>query len=220
MKKIIPMALGVIWLAGCSQQPPLHAEQQAIRDNAPCCATIETLPAQQFGSQRSLTLTFSEQTPQVHFAERSVAAQVVQLPVASRPFTLELTVPLTDDRFLVPQVVLYDASWQPLQTAKPADFTYRKPYFLHRHRLQSRIDVLEGMSKARWLVVYAAASQEPERYKLVAESEIYAEKTQTEPPLELAKYALSANTGQLVIRINPHVNYGDVLLNGINSLAE
>lgn len=214
MKKIIPMAFGLLWLTGCAQHvvtPPPASTATA----AACCTALNQLPAQGFNGKYALTLTFDAATAQITDASGRHRAQVVELPAFNGAYTLELTTPLEGERFLAAQAVVYDANWQPLQKLGYQDFTYRKPVLLESHRLFARMLIQPGMTAPRWLVISTVAQPEPSRLKLVAESEIYAEKTQVEAPLEQAKYATAGEDGTLHVRISRFTQLANELIDAV-----
>ncbi|MBZ9582949.1 MalM family protein [Klebsiella quasivariicola] len=214
MKKIIPMALGMLWLTGCTQ-PVTHDRNVSTVTPAACCTALNQLPAQSLNGKSSLTLTFDASTPRVAEGSSSARAQVVTLPVFNGVYTLEFTTPLDSDHFLAAQAVVYDANWKPLQKLGYQDFEYRKPALLQNHRLFARMFIQPGMTAPHWLVISTVEQPEPTRLKLIAESEIYAEKMQVEAPLEQTRYATAGDKGTLNIRINRFTQLADELINAV-----
>ncbi|MFV0261318.1 MAG: MalM family protein [Kluyvera sp.] len=200
MKKMIPLAFGLLWLSGCAQPVSTVTETRSLSPAA-CCTTLEQLPAQSFNGKSSRTLIFDAQTPRIALANGSARAQLLALPAYNGAYTIELTTPLNEKHFLATEAVIYDAQWQPLQKLAYADFEYRKPALLESHRLFARMQVQPGINAPRWLVISTVAHPQPDRLKRVAESEIYAEKTQVEAPLEQAKYTTASEDGTIHVRI-------------------
>ena len=203
MKKMIPLAFGLLWLSGCAQPISTVTDPSSVSPTA-CCTTLEQLPVQSFNGKSSRALTFDAQTPRIALANGSgsARAQLLALPSYNGAYTLELTTPLDEKDFLATEAVIYDAQWQPLQRLAYADFEYRKPMLLENHRLFARMLVQPGINAPRWLVISTVAHPQPDRLKLVAESEIYAEKTQVEAPLEQAKYTTASEDGTIRVRIS------------------
>jgi len=212
MKKIIPMAFGLLFLSGCAQHITSTTDTRAVTQVA-CCTALDQLPVQSFNGKSSLKLNFDAQTARVSEDSSSVRAQVVALPNTDAAYTLEFTAPLTDEQFLAVQAVVYDADWKPLQKLTYKDFVYRTPAVLQGHRLFASMLVQPGMNAPRWLVISTVAHPEPNRVKLIPESTIYAEKTQVEPPLELTRYGTASETGPLTVRISRFSQLANELIN-------
>ena len=198
MIKCVPVVCGLLWLSGCAQ--PVH--ETGTITPAVCCTALEQLPMQDFNGKTSRVLTFDAQTPRVAEGNDSARTQVLALPALRRAYTLELTVPVNDEQFLAVEAVLYDADWKPLKKLAYKDFEYRKPVLLEGHRLFADIVVQPGEKAARWLAIATVAQPQPDRLKLIAESEIYAKKTHVEAPLEQARYATAGEDGTIRVRIS------------------
>lgn len=214
MKKIIPMALGLLWLTGCAQLVTTNSDVSVVTP-VNCCVTLDQLPAQSLNSKYSLTLTFDANTPRVVEGNGNPHAQVVALPAFNGAYTLEFTTPLDDERFLAAQAVVYDADWKPLQKLGYADFEYRQPALLQSHRLFARMLIQPGVTAPRWLVISTVTQPEPARLKLVAESEIYAEKTQVEPPLEKVRYATAGEEGTIHVHVSRFTQLANELIDAV-----
>ena len=212
MKKIIPMALGLLLLSGCTQ-PVTSTQDTSIVTPVACCTALNQLPVQIFNGKSSLKLNFDAQTPKISEDNSSVRAQVVALPNTDTAYTLEFTAPLTHEQFLAVQAVVYDADWKPLQKLTYKDFVYRTPAVLQSHRLFASMLVQPGMKAPRWLVISTVTHPEPDRVKLIPESTIYAEKTQVEAPLELTKYGTASETGPLTVRISRFSQLANEMIN-------
>lgn len=212
MKKIIPMAFGLLWLSGCAQQVT-STQDTSIVTPVTCCSALDQLPVQSFNGKSSLTLNFGAQTPKISENNTSVRAQVLALPNRDSAYTIEFTAPLNNEQFLAAQAVIYDADWKPLQKLEYKDFVYRTPAVLQSHRLFASMLVQPGMKAPRWLVVSTVADPKPDRVKLIPESTIYAEKTQVEAPLELTKYGTAGDTGPLTVRISRFSQLANELIN-------
>lgn len=212
MKKIIPMAFGLLFLSGCAQNLTSTA-QAPLASPATCCTALNQLPVQNFNGKSSLTLNFNAQTAEISEANRHVRAQVVALPNTDTTYTIEFTAPLSNEQFLAAEAVVYDADWKPLQKLAYKDFVYRTPAVLQSHRLFASMLVQPGMKAPRWLVISTVAHPEPSRVKIIPESTIYAEKTQVEAPLELTKYGTASDIGPLTVRISRFSQLANELIN-------
>jgi len=212
MKKIIPIALSLFWLSGCSQSVTSTADTRIVSPVA-CCTALNQLPVQSFNGKSALTLNFDAQTLQISEDNSSARAQVLALPNVDSAYTLEFTAPLHNEQFLAVQAVVYDADWKPLQKLAYKDFVYRTPAVLQSHRLFASMLIQPGMKAPRWLVVSTVAHPQPSRVKLIPESAIYAEKTQVEAPLELTKYGTASESGPLTVRISRFSQLANELIN-------
>ncbi|MFL9149885.1 MalM family protein [Escherichia coli] len=214
MQKMILLAFSLLWLVGCAQ-PVSSLRGTSDIPPVSCCTSLEQLPAQSFNSKSSLTLNFGARTPLIDDANCRARAQVVALPDFNGTYTLELTIPLDDQRFLAAQAVIYDADWKPLQKLSYPDFEYRKPVLLQSHRLFASILVQSGINTPRWLVISTIAQPQPDKLKLIAASEIYAERTQVEAPLELTRYATACEDGTINVRISRFPQLANELINAV-----
>lgn len=211
MIKCLPVVCSLLWLSGCAQP----VQDTGTVTPAVCCTTLEQLTPQTFNGKTSRALTFDAHTPRVAEDNGSARTQVLALPVLSRAYTLELTTPVSDEQFLAVQGVLYDADWKPLKKLPYTAFEYRKPVLLEGHRLFAEIVVLPGEKAARWLAISTVAHPQPDRLKLIADSEIYAQKAQVEAPLEQARYATAGENGTLRVRINRVSALTNELINAV-----
>lgn len=216
MIKCVPVVCGLLWLSGCAR--PVH--DTGTITPAVCCTALEQLPAQDFNGKTSRVLTFDARTPRVTEGNGSARAQVLALPTLSRAYTLELTVPVNGEQFVAVEAVLYDADWKPLKKLAYKDFDYRKPVLLEGHRLFADMVVEPGDKAARWLAIATVAHPQPDRLKLVAESEIYAKKTQVEAPLERARYATAGEDGTIRVRISRISALTNELINAVTGQME
>lgn len=212
MKKIIPIALGLFLLSGCSQSVTSTADSSVVSPVA-CCSALNQLPVQSFNGKSALKLNFDAQTLKISEDNGNVRAQVLALPNVDSAYTLEFTAPLHNAQFLAVQAVVYDADWKPLQKLAYKDFAYRTPAVLQSDRLFASMLVQPGMKAPRWLVVSTVAHPQPSRVKLIPESTIYAEKTQVEAPLELTKYGTASESGPLTVRISRFSQLANELIN-------
>lgn len=217
MKKIIPLAFGLLWLSGCTQ-PVSPVNETSLVTPSVCCTKLNELPVQEFKGKSSLTLNFDSQTPRI--AEGNARAQVVALPLMNSPYALELTTPLDDSQFLAVEAVLYDANWKVRQRLKYSDFEYREPALLQSHRLFTYTTVQPGIDAPRWLVISTLPHPQPDRIRLVPDSEIYAEKTQVEAPLEQARYARASENGALTLHISRTSFLANELLRAVTGKME
>lgn len=212
MKKIIPLTFGLLWLTGCAE-PITSSIETPVVEEVSCCTALNQLPVTVFTGKSSLTLNFDAKTPLIRQDDSPSRAQVVALPSLDSTYTVELTAPLTDERFLAAQAVIYDADWQPLQKLAYKDFVYRTPAVLQSHRLFASMLVQPGSKAPRWLVISTVNHPEPARVKLIPESTIYAEKTQVEAPLELTKYGIAGDSGPITVRISRFSQLANELIN-------